>query len=208
MPNGSTTKFVHAIAAISRAVADVAIRQYLVVASELKIDELRYLRHQHQRDPEEASDGHRPARGRLPSEWGWPTSLRCRIGTLRALVACQLSGVRREPGDRQERGRDKERGSAIDRLQPARAVAPRHRQQYLDGASDILRAEEHPGDDDGDERDRLPQATLERGRHRGATAGEPAQHTPQVIDHEVETMQRAPDDDRPARAMPDAAQHH
>src|SRR5207245_3293604 len=124
MPNGSTTKFVHAIAAISRAVVDVAIRQYLVVASELKIDELRYLRHQHQRDPEEASDGHRPARGRLPSERGWPTSLRCRIGTLRALVACQLLGVRREPGDRQERGRDKERGSAIDRLQPARAVAP------------------------------------------------------------------------------------
>src|SRR5438128_12583918 len=122
MPNGSTTKFVEAIAAISRAVADVAIRQYLVAASELKIDELRYLRHQHQRDPEKASDGHRPARGRLPSEWRWPTRLRCRIGTLRALVACQLLGVRREPGGRQEPGPDTERCSASDTPQAARPV--------------------------------------------------------------------------------------
>src|SRR2546425_1730049 len=69
MPNGSTTKFTEAIAAISRAVVDAAIRQYVAAALELKIDELRNLRHQHQRDPEKASDGHRPARGRLPFEW-------------------------------------------------------------------------------------------------------------------------------------------
>src|SRR5438093_11224995 len=114
MPNGSTTKFTEAIAAISRAVVDAAIRQYVAEASELKIDELRNLRHQHQRDPENASDGHCPARGRLPSERRWPMRLRCRIGAVRAHVACQLLGVRREPGDRQERRRDNERGSAID----------------------------------------------------------------------------------------------
>src|SRR5207249_9621992 len=87
MPNGSTTKFTEAIAAISRAVVDAAIRQYVAEALELKIDELRNLRHQHQRDPENASDGHRPARGRLPSEWRWPTRLRRPIGTLPARVA-------------------------------------------------------------------------------------------------------------------------
>src|SRR5438309_1454028 len=162
MPNGSTTKFMEAIAAISRTAVDVAIRQYRP-ASELKIDELRNLRHQHQRDPEKASDGHRPARGRLPSEWRSPTRLRCRVGTLRTLVARQLLGVRREPGDRQERRRDTERSSAFDRLRPGRAVAPCHRQQHLDGAADILRAKEHPGDDDGDKRDRLTKATPERG---------------------------------------------
>src|SRR5438093_13409042 len=101
MPNGSTTKFTEAIAAISRAVVDAAIRQYVAEALELKIDELRNLRHQHQRDPEKASDGHRPARGRLPSEWRWPTRLRRPIGTLRARVARPLPRIRREPGHRQ-----------------------------------------------------------------------------------------------------------
>src|SRR5206468_10219281 len=112
MPNGSTTKFTEAIAAISRAVVDAAIRQYVAEALELKIDELRNLRHQHQRDPEKASDGHRPARGRLPSEWRWPTRLRRPTSTLRARVAPQLLPIQRGPGDRQERRRDNERGGA------------------------------------------------------------------------------------------------
>src|SRR5207247_9989971 len=99
MPNGSTTKFTEAIAAISRAVVDAAIRQYVAAALELKIDELRNLRHQHQRDPEKASDRHRPARGRLPFEWRWATRPRRPIGTLRGLVARQLLRIRPATGD-------------------------------------------------------------------------------------------------------------
>src|SRR5438093_13657328 len=97
MPNGSTTKFTEAIAAISRAVVDAAIRQYVAEALELKIDELRNLRHQHQRDPEKASDGHRPARGRLPSEWRWPTRLPRPIRTLRARGATPPLPIRTQP---------------------------------------------------------------------------------------------------------------
>src|SRR5215471_254530 len=118
MPNGSTTRFIDAIAAISKIVVAATIRQYVAAPSELKIDELRNFRHQHQRDPEKTSDRHCPARGRLPSEWRRPTRLSCRIGALRTLVARQLLGVRRNPGDRQKRHRDNERGGAIDRLRP------------------------------------------------------------------------------------------
>src|SRR5207247_10709370 len=103
MPNASTTKFTEAIAAISRAVVDAAIRQYVAAALELKIDELRNLRHQHQRDPEKASDRHRPARGRLPFEWRWPTRLRRPNGTLRAPVARHPLRIRPEPGARPDR---------------------------------------------------------------------------------------------------------
>src|SRR5437899_10905224 len=118
MPNGSTTKFMHAIAAISRAVADVAIRQYQVAASELKIDELRYLRHQHQRDSEEASDDHCPARGPLAAAGQLPTNHSLHIGTVLALVASQLDDGSHDPGDRQEGGRAVEHGRAIVSPQP------------------------------------------------------------------------------------------
>src|SRR5262247_1390367 len=102
MPNGSTTRFSDVIAAISKIAVDATIRQYVAARSELKIDELRHLRHQHQRDSEEASDGHCPARGWLPSECWRPACRRCRIGALRTFVAGQLLGVRREPRARQE----------------------------------------------------------------------------------------------------------
>src|SRR2546425_10024185 len=114
MPKGSTTRFTATTAASSRAAVVAAIQQYRVAVSELKIDELRNPRHQHQRDAEQAPDGHRPACRRLPPGWWWPICLLRRIGAFRTLVAGQLLRVWRQPGDCQERGRDEQRGRGVD----------------------------------------------------------------------------------------------
>src|SRR5947207_1035828 len=142
MPKGSTTRFTATTAASSRAAVVAAIQPYRVAAgrvseamgplSELKIDELRNLRHQHQRDAEQAPDGHRPACRRLPSDWWRPIRVLRRVGAFRAHVAGQLLRVRREPGDCQERGRNEQRGSGVDRAAchgEARPVAREQRRK-------------------------------------------------------------------------------
>src|SRR2546427_9830404 len=106
-------------AACSISAVVAAIQQYRVAAgrvseamghfSELKIDELRNLRHQHQRDAEQAPDGHRPACRRLPPDRWWPRRLLRPIGAFRTHVPDQLLRVRREPGDCHEPGRHEQR---------------------------------------------------------------------------------------------------
>ena len=64
-----------------------------------------------------------------------------------------------------------------------------HRQQHAHRGSDVVRAKEHPGDDDRDERDRLAQPTLQGDRPPGAITDVSAQSAPQMIDHEVEAVQ-------------------
>src|SRR5262249_38937841 len=66
------------------------------------------------------------------------------------------------------------------------------------------RPEDHPRDDDRDERDKASSGT------RDEIAAHPpgANRSPEVIDHQVDSMQRSPDCECPACPVPQPAQHH
>src|SRR6188472_1935872 len=53
---------------------------------------------------------------------------------------------------------------------------------------------------------RMKAATLASGANLGATDG--PKPVPGVIDAEIGAVQRAPDNERPGRAMPEPAEHH
>src|SRR5262245_41409971 len=125
IPNGSTTRLMVTTVASITAAVSAAVQQYREAVDrageitarllELKIDELRNLRHEHERDPEQAPDRHGPRHRQLPPHRHRPMRRLRRIGALRAHVVSQLLRIRREPGDGQKYDRDGERDGAVDR---------------------------------------------------------------------------------------------
>ena len=92
----------------------------------------------------------------------------------------------------------------------ARTVRAEHRAQHVERSGEARRAEEHPGHDDAHER---RQHRERRGPPRVDCARSwPSQRdrdiAPAVIDHEQRAVHAAPDDECPARAVPQPAQQH
>ena len=65
-------------------------------------------------------------------------------------------------------------------------------------------AEEHPSDDDG-EKCQVSAAGRPRARNAARLR---AKIVPAVVDAEIDAVQRAPDHEGPARAVPEAAEQH
>ena len=88
------------------------------------------------------------------------------------------------------------------------AVEAGHALQHADGGIETARTEEHPADDDGDEgdepRQRLGERNGEQPLREEARGGVP----PGVVDAQIHAVQRAPGDEGPARAVPQAAEQH